>query len=107
MNYSYCFVAKEKDEIVGVILAYLVPQADNTTGFLYIQSIEVLSSYRNRGIAKQLLSKTLDVARRKSVDFINLDVKIKEQFLVDWYNRLGFGPNEYKSLWANISEIKL
>jgi ribosomal protein S18 acetylase RimI-like enzyme len=107
MNYSYCFVAKEKDEIVGVILAYLVPQADNTTGFLYIQSIEVLNTYRNKGIAKQLFSKTLSVAKKKSIDFVNLDVQIKEQFLVDWYSRLGFAPNEYKSLWANLNEIKI
>ena len=80
------FVWEEGGQIGGVVIA----QRSGTTNTWEIGIVGVLPEFRRRGIAQQLLAKTLDDLRQRGAQRINLGVIEKNIPAYALYRSLGF-----------------
>lgn len=79
------FSIDSKDNIVGYLsLKYY----RNTIARIY--SIAVLKKHRNKGIAKELINKAIDICKTKGYTEITLEVKEDNLKAIKLYNNLGF-----------------
>jgi ribosomal protein S18 acetylase RimI-like enzyme len=59
-----------------------------------IESIYVEPEYRNLGIARRMILKTLDWMNENSVKTKKLFVAVGNECVIDFYKKLGFYPNQ-------------
>lgn len=78
------FVAKQDDLIIGYCGIYMsYDQAD-------IANIAVSSLYRRKGIAEDLLSYTLAIAKKRNIKEIFLEVRESNKAAINLYKKKGF-----------------
>lgn len=56
----------------------------------YVKGLSVLENCRKRGLGTELLKACEKKAREKKMKFLQLDVQFDNEWLVNWYKRLGF-----------------
>lgn len=81
---SYCFVALTDDEIIG----YAVMSTVLDEGDLLIIAVD--ENHRRQGVAKELFGQLLEVAYKKSLSFITLEVRASNHSATALYLSLGF-----------------
>ena len=59
-------------------------------GTAYIRGLGVYETSRLRGLGRALLETALEEARQRGMKFAKLDVDRKIDWLVKWYERMGF-----------------
>lgn len=57
---------------------------------VYLESLSVLSSYRNLGIGNRLLNHLIDETKNKFIHEIVLHVHVENKEAIEWYKRHGF-----------------
>ncbi len=77
------FVAEVNDEIVAAAVVYWNDE-------FRIGSVVVKEEYRNQGIGRSLVNKSIDFARKKGFDSVWLEVSVNQAALVSYYKVLGF-----------------
>lgn len=77
---SHFFVAVDN----GIVVGYMGLQVFASEG--YVTNVAVLPEHRNRGIAKALVAKCLEV----DMDFISLEVRVSNTPAINLYSQLGF-----------------
>lgn len=87
MESGYSFVACHNDEILGVILGYLVP--DLNLDVIYIDTLVVAESARGSGIGKKLLAQVSKQAQFDKVHILRLQTE-KNSDAYQIYKHLGF-----------------
>lgn len=81
---SISFVAvDENDRVIGFVNAHQILDE------VYLNNIAVLEEYRGYGISKKLLV-FLEIAVRKSVSFITLEVRKSNIIAISLYENLGY-----------------
>ena len=60
--------------------------------YMFISYIWVLEIYRNKGIAKQLYDKVIDIAKDKNIKKIWVDIYMSNDKSINFHNNLGFQP---------------
>jgi len=88
------YVAEENDRIIGYVISSL------KYGKGVIISIAVLPEFRRRGIGSKLMKESLNFLS-KSVDYVELQVKVSNTEAISFYRKLGFKetgliPNYYQ-----------
>ena len=86
-----CYLAIEDGKIISIVvlcLYYLIPKLHNHMGKVgYIFSVYTLKEYRGLGLASELMSRTIETARRIGVKEIYLN---GEEKAIPLYKKLGF-----------------
>ncbi|TGE39225.1 GNAT family N-acetyltransferase [Desulfosporosinus fructosivorans] len=86
-----CYLAIEDGEIISIVILcvyYLIPKLHNHMGKVgYIFSVYTLKEYRGQGLAKELMSRTIETAKRIGVKEIYLN---GEEKAIPMYKKLGF-----------------
>lgn len=90
-NSVMCYLAIEEDKIISTVILCIydvIPKELNDTGKVgYIFSVYTLKEYRGQGLAKNLMRRTIEVAKERGVKEIFLNA---EEKAVPLYNSLGF-----------------
>lgn len=105
-NYKNCVVAKNEDNICGVVLFYdggksqqyadyfsklsgrnIQPEAES--GQMYIDSIAVYEQYRGQGIAKMLIDHSFNTAQKYNMP-LTLIVSDEKPKVKQLYEKVGF-----------------
>jgi ribosomal-protein-alanine N-acetyltransferase len=81
---GYCYVAKEKEEILGYANAWYI--ADE----MHLANIAVHLKHRHMGIGMQLLKKIIEVAQKNKCRSILLEVRISNLIAQKLYEKFGF-----------------
>ncbi len=81
---SYSFLAVCDDEIIG----YCVMSTVLDEGSLLL--IAVKEDYRRQGVAKALINKLYEVASKKELSFITLEVRVSNESAIRFYEKEGF-----------------
>lgn len=79
---------KIDSKIVGYIFLKQVV-SDDSTGYI-IDGLYVLANYRQNGIAKKLIAKSLDILQEKHVPFIDINVMAENTIALNLYKYFGF-----------------
>lgn len=85
-------VAEQDGEIVGFLLGEIQkrPPIFTTSQQAYIDSLGVIQSERNRGIASMMLDFFSEWAREKGLPFIMLNVAVENDIAISLYEKHGF-----------------
>jgi ribosomal-protein-alanine N-acetyltransferase len=81
---GHLFVAKDGDEILGYIDAWQI------TDEMHLANIAVTLNYRHIGIASQLLSKLIELAKENNCQDIFLEVRASNEIAQKFYEKFGF-----------------
>jgi ribosomal protein S18 acetylase RimI-like enzyme len=81
---SYTLIAQNGVGVVDIQFDYDMPN----TG--YIKRLSVLENYRKEGLGTELINACTCIAVNKGMKFLQLDVQFDNEWLVNWYKRLGF-----------------
>ena len=97
---SYAFVAKIKEQPIGYALCLIKTRKENEFQFektvLYLDQISIEEKFRNRGIAKQLLTQTMNLAKELNIDEIQLDYWDKNIEAEKFFTSKGFECFNYR-----------
>ena len=98
---SVFLVAEEKD-IIGYISCKIILEEG------YINNVAVTNSFRNRGVARLLLSSLIKEAKQKNADFLTLEVRRSNIPAQNLYRSFGFEDvGERKNFYNNPTEDAL
>lgn len=105
MNKELCFVATEKQKIIGIGLCMLKPEYTK-----YIISSHILivhPDYRRKKIATKLLSKIVTKAKNKyGIGDIESSVNSLTNFPISWYESIGFKEKKhYTIVKAKVDDV--
>ena len=81
---SYTIIRKDGVGMVGVQCDRETPET------VYVKGLSVLRDKRRQGIARELLSVCESIGKQSNMAFIRLSVEKSNEWLFDWYKRLGF-----------------
>lgn len=81
---SLFIVAKKDDKVVGYISSTFVLDE------VYISNIAVSPMARQEGIATKLIEKLIEIALKKDMSFISLEVRPSNLTAIKLYKKLGF-----------------
>lgn len=93
------FIAKEKDQIVGFIIA------DKHSDHLFIDAIGVLPTEMNKGIAKALWNKILEYCKEENITEIKM-IADPKSVAYQWYKKLQFTETGWVELALKLPNIK-
>lgn len=86
-----CYLAIENDRIISMVILCIycvIPKLHNSTGMVgYLFNVYTLKNYRGQGFAKELISKTIETAKKLGVKEIYLN---GEEKAIPLYRRFGF-----------------
>ena len=103
-NNAIFIVANYNEEVAGYCAMYVnnlyLMQA-------YITMIAVKKQYQKRGIGQELLDTAIDLATRKQMKSLKLEVDIKNTKAIRFYEKNGFAHTEEKSKSGGIYMIRL
>lgn len=84
-----CFVAKDVNKIVGVIICKLeIHRHGPLRG--YIAMLAIWQEYRGRGLATRLVLLAIEAMRRQNADEISLETEVANGAAIRLYEKLGF-----------------
>lgn len=81
---SYNIIRKDGAGMVEVQFDKEMPET------VYLKGLSVLRDKRRQGIAKELISLCESIGRQSDMAFLRLSVEKSNEWLFDWYKRLGF-----------------
>lgn len=95
-NANYIILcAKSEGQVVGSVLGVICSELiGNCTPFMVIEDVTVLSTHRRKGIAKQLLLKIEEYARKGNCNMILFVSSIHREGAHKLYESLGYGVDE-------------
>jgi len=88
LRHDLCVVALNAEEIVGFIVASL--ETENSQHFGYIATLEVLSAFRGRGIARNLLVKAENLLRDNGCRYAALHAAVNNVAALALYASCGY-----------------
>ena len=87
-NPTTCFVAREKDQVIGVILS----GHDGRRGFIHHTAVAVQE--RNKGIGKKLVERAVEALRKEGINKVALVVFDRNVIGNSFWEKIGFGKRE-------------
>ncbi|MEK7500411.1 MAG: GNAT family N-acetyltransferase [Patescibacteria group bacterium] len=93
------FVAKEKNKIIGMLLAFPLTKVAGTE--LFIDTIAVSPDYQKMGIGTMLINKAFEYAKLRGFVAVSLQANKKLQSY-NWYKSLGLSETG----WIELIKLK-
>ncbi|TYC00588.1 MAG: GNAT family N-acetyltransferase [Kosmotoga sp.] len=100
-NIIWIYAARVNNRFVGYVSAAKIPKPDNRKCTIYIDELWVAKKHRNKGIAKKLLEKVIEEAKRIKAWKVRLVVNYDNAFARSLYHSLGF--NEKPAVFCEKS----
>jgi GNAT superfamily N-acetyltransferase len=97
---SCCLVAQSAGDVIGLIVAELVPYFPNGSRICGVTALVVLSPHRGRGVGEKLLAAVTDFARRHHCAGIELTSSERRVDAHRFYERLGFSRTSFRFFQA-------
>jgi ribosomal protein S18 acetylase RimI-like enzyme len=101
-NPNTCFVARENDELIGVIIS----GHDGRRGFIYHTSVK--ESERNKGIGKRLVETALNALKEEGISKVALVVFKNNEIGNLFWEKIGFEQRNdliYRNLTISDTEM--
>lgn len=86
-----CFIAKNDDTIIGILLGFL-SQTDNKTGFIH--SIGISKKHRRKGIASNLINEFEKAIKKLDGNVISLTTELDNANAIQFYETHGFSDRK-------------
>ncbi|KAL6139363.1 hypothetical protein ACLB2K_057668 [Fragaria x ananassa] len=83
-----CFLAFHRGTCVGTVVCKMGEHRNTYRG--YIAMLVVVDSYRGRGIATQLVTRSIKVMMESGCDEVTLEAEVSNKGALALYGRLGF-----------------
>jgi len=83
-NSKTCFIAKEKDKVIGVILS----GHDGRRGYIHHTAVDV--NHRNKGIGKDLVQHAIEALSKEGINKVAFVVFKKNEIGNKFWEALGF-----------------
>ena len=84
-------VDAEKDKIFGIIVAeILINPIGNSEG--HITAIVTDKEYRDKGVGKELVAKSIEHLEEMGAEIIRLDLEEDHVKMLDYFRKIGFEP---------------
>lgn len=93
-DYFFVYAAKMNNEMVGYINASIIPKPDNRKGTLFIDEVWTQPTYRNKGIAKQLVHKMIELGKQLNMWECRLTFDLDNPASRRVYAQAGFSEKE-------------
>lgn len=87
ITYAEMFIIKQKEDDCGFIAVYANDQEQHCA---FISSIGIKQKFRGRGIGTLLIDKAVEVARKRGMRLIRLQVNRHNDAALKLYHRYGF-----------------
>jgi ribosomal protein S18 acetylase RimI-like enzyme len=87
-NPNTCFVAREKDQVIGVILS----GHDGRRGFIHHTAVAIPE--RNRGIGEALVERAIEALRKEGISKVALVVFDRNMIGNSFWKKMGFEKRE-------------
>jgi ribosomal protein S18 acetylase RimI-like enzyme len=101
---EYCFVAKNKDKVIGSVTLAKLPENDSPYAGWWIFSMKVHWRYRRMGIGKKLTKMAADVAVKNGASDIKLFVLEDAKPANGLYQKAGFHKISIPELDEQLEE---
>lgn len=88
----FVFVALLKNEVVGGLTAYMLPQYHSVTPLVYLYDLAVSAQHQRQGIGKQLLTSLKDYCRQRGVREVFVQADEDDAQATDFYRSTGGMP---------------
>jgi len=85
----FLYGIKVEDQYVGYISASIIPKPDYRVGTMFIDELWVAPEYRQRGFAKQLLLKVIELTSQKALWRLRLYVEPDNRAAIRLYESVG------------------
>jgi GNAT superfamily N-acetyltransferase len=99
---SLWVVAWDSDEIAGAVLNLIDPQENEEQGYLrgWLDSVFVRRPWRQRGLARALIGRSLELLRDRGMTSAQLGVDVdNENQALHLYEGAGFGVHQSETAW--------
>ncbi|KAI4387678.1 hypothetical protein MLD38_000091 [Melastoma candidum] len=83
-----CFLAFHKDKCVGTVVCKMGEHRHTYRG--YIAMLVVIKAYRGKGIATELVSRSICVMKDSGCEEVTLEAEVTNKGALELYGRLGF-----------------
>lgn len=102
-----CFVAiNDQRELIGDIFCQVDDYYHHK--LLFIDTLQVKSTYRNQGIATELLKTVVAIAKQKpEIKGIHLLADGRTKFPQNWYRKMGFKPTGWVEYEVDFDDLKI
>lgn len=101
---DYCFMAiNDSDICMGAIFCLTNPYFGGD--MLLIIALVVKPEYRNKGVAKVLMKKVIEISNDKGLTGIRLSADSRKEFPRSWYKKIGFRKSGYIEYEAWLNEL--
>ena len=87
-NPNTCFVARKKDQVIGVILS----GHDGRRGFIHHTAVAI--SQRNKGIGEALVERAIEALRKEGISKVALVVFDRNRIGNSFWKKMGFEKRE-------------
>ena len=93
---SWILLAYVEGEPAGYAVICRIPKADERAGFLFVDELHILHTYRRRGVARALLARVDDWARELGLHGVRLLVRPNNEPARSLYRQAAF--EEYETI---------
>lgn len=93
---SYCLVAHDADEIIGLMSAELIPYFPTGTTICRVTSLVVAAAHRRHGVGDMLIAAAAEFARDHHCSGIELTSAERRVEAHRFYEQLGFSHTAFK-----------
>jgi ribosomal protein S18 acetylase RimI-like enzyme len=90
----WLLLARVGDEPAGYAAVCRIPKADARAGFLFVDELHVLQSFRRRGVGRALLQRVHQLAHELGLAGVRLLVRPENEAARRLYKALGFIEND-------------
>jgi aminoglycoside 3-N-acetyltransferase I len=82
-------VARDKDKIVGGLVAYELPKLEQARSELYIYDLAIAKAHRRKGVATALIAKVQDIAKTRGAWVVYVQADYGDEPAIALYSKLG------------------
>ena len=101
-----CFVAKEKDEVVGVIFSQMLHWIDSVENVAWVENICVDEEFRRTGIGYLLMQRLAQEAKKQGAQIVQSSVGLKNIPSLMLHRKLNFLGEDRKIATLDLSAFK-
>lgn len=98
-NYSFCLLAQHEDECLGFVTFHWGFSTTKGLPILKIQDVFTLPKYRKLGVAKTLLSRTIQIAGKSGAHRLQLETDSDNIPARTLYSNIGFEWISHKEVY--------
>lgn len=82
-------VALEKDNVIGGLIAYVLPQYKHVRSIVYVYDLGVMREQQRKGVGTLLIQAIQEEARRQNAEEIFVQAELADMHALEFYRKTG------------------